>query len=178
MEGTVEVKTIAGLNPLPMRIGIGAVTLGNHIYQFAVTGEFRVLVHWGIEDAHLLPFAGITRGISFVSVNRPQPPVGIEFITAPACRIAYLPAFHVGRSLYATGRQQRAQQGVQFPCWRQCRFVLSCSLLHSLILFVLAKPPPDEAVCPSVFLRSEFPGEASVDAVVLVVLRQQPAVTQ
>ncbi|CAI2031687.1 Uncharacterised protein [Serratia quinivorans] len=151
MEGAVEVKTIAGLNPLAMRVGIGAITLGHHVHQFAVTGEFRVLVHRGIEDAHLLPFAGITRGIGLVSVNGPQSPVGIELITAPACRIAYLATFHVRRSLYATGRQQRAQQGVQFPCRRQCRFILSCSLLHSLILFVLVKPPPDEAVCPSVF---------------------------
>ncbi|MOA00036.1 hypothetical protein D3C78_1193800 [compost metagenome] len=88
MEGAVEVKTIAGLNPLPMRIGIGAVPLGHHVHQFAVTGEFRVFIHRGIKDAHLLPFTGITRGIGLVSVNGPQPPVGIEFITAPACRIA------------------------------------------------------------------------------------------
>ncbi|CAI2008317.1 Uncharacterised protein [Serratia proteamaculans] len=84
MESTVEVKTISGLNPLSMRIGIGAIALGYHIHQFAVTGKFRVLVHRGIEDAHLLPFTGITRGIGLIGVNSPQPPVGIEFITAPA----------------------------------------------------------------------------------------------
>ncbi|CUW25034.1 Uncharacterised protein [Serratia grimesii] len=178
MEGAVEVKTIAGLNPLTVRIGIGAVTLGNHIHQFPVTSKFRMFVHWGIENPYLLPFTGITRSIGFISVDRTQPPVGLKFIAAPACRIAHLTAFRIGRSLYATGRQQRAQQGVQFPCRRQCRFILSCSLLHSLILFVLVKPPPDEAACPSVFLRSEIPGEASIDAVVLVVLRQQPAVAQ
>ncbi|MNZ95932.1 hypothetical protein D3C78_1151060 [compost metagenome] len=91
-----------------MRIGIGAIAFGDNVSQLAVTGKFRMLVHRGIEDPHLLPFAGITCRVSLVGMDSPQPPVSIEFIAAPTGRIAALPPFGIGRGLCTTGGQQRA----------------------------------------------------------------------
>ncbi|CAI1990324.1 Uncharacterised protein [Serratia entomophila] len=115
VESTVEVKTIAGVNSRPVRIGIGAIALGDDVDQLAVTGEFRMTVDRGIQYPHLLPFAGITGGVSLVGVDRPQPPVGVKLIAAPAGRIARLAARLMRRSLREAGRQQPAQQGIKFP---------------------------------------------------------------
>ncbi|CAI1956589.1 Uncharacterised protein [Serratia ficaria] len=115
VESAVEVEAIAGVDSRPVRIGIGAIALGDDVDQLAVTGEFRMTVDRGIQDPHLLPFAGIAGGISLVGVDRAQPPVGVELIAAPAGRIARLATRLMRRSLREAGRQQPAQQGVQFP---------------------------------------------------------------
>ncbi len=140
VEGAVEVKTIAGVNPRPVWIGIGAVALGDDVDQFAVTGELGMTVDRSVENAHLLPFAGVAGGVGLIGVDRPQPPVGVEFGAAPAGRIAGL-AVHLVRCRLCIPRQRHAaDQRVQPP--RQaasvsfaikthccCHFLTFCLLL-------------------------------------------------
>ncbi|CAI2019462.1 Uncharacterised protein [Serratia marcescens] len=140
MEGAVKVKAIAGVNAQPMRIGVGAVAFGDHVDQFAVAGELGMVVDRGVENAHLLPFAGITGGVGLIGVDRPQPPVGVEFGAAPAGRIAGLAVHLVRRRLCIPRQRHAADQRVQPP--RQaasvsfaikthccCHFLTFCLLL-------------------------------------------------
>ena len=78
MEGAVEVKAVAGVNARPVRIGVGAIAFGDHVDQFAVAGELGMAVDRGVENAHLLPFAGIACGVGFIGVDRPSPQLALN----------------------------------------------------------------------------------------------------
>ncbi len=115
VEGAVEVKAIAGVNSRPVRIGIGAVAFGDDVDQFAVAGEFGMAVNRSVENAHLLPFAGVAGGVGLIGVDRPQPPVGVEFSAAPAGRIAGLAIHLVRRRLRIPCQRHAADQRIQPP---------------------------------------------------------------
>ncbi len=115
MEGAVEVKAIAGVDPRPVRVGIGAVAFGDDVDQFAVAGELGMVVNRGVENAHLLPFAGIAGGVGLIGMDRPQPPVGIELGAAPAGRIARLAVLYIGCGLRIPRQPHAADQRVQPP---------------------------------------------------------------
>jgi len=115
MEGAVEVKAIAGVDPRPVRVGIGAVAFGDDVDQFAVASELGMVVNRGVENAHLLPFAGIAGGVGLIGMDRPQPPVGIELGAAPAGRIARLAVLYIGCGLRIPRQPHAADQRVQPP---------------------------------------------------------------
>ena len=129
----VIAEGIAGLH---RNIGVGVLAdpAGDKGHDLVLAGELRVLgIHRLVEDPQLDVLAAVAGGIGAVGVDRPQPPVGLEFAAAPAAGITQAPSLHVGRGL---GRaHQRCPAHQHPPQWGQGpalpeRAVILSDLLH------------------------------------------------
>ncbi|MNH21556.1 hypothetical protein D3C79_813710 [compost metagenome] len=86
-----------------------------------------------VEDPQLHPLAAVAGGIGAVGVDRPKPPIGLEFAAAPAAGVAEAPTLHVGCGLGRAHQRRPAHQCAtqwgQGPALPERAVILS-DLLH------------------------------------------------
>ena len=111
---TVIAKRVAGFHR-DIRVGVFADTAGDQSDDFVTARELRMRgVDRLIEDAQFHAFAGVAGGVGVIRADRAQAPVGLEFIAAPARRIAAAAALNVRRCLcHRTGTEHGDCQGFQ-----------------------------------------------------------------